>query len=161
MGEATLKARDSAAAAARLVVAAPLEEEAGNAPTHDPAARQRIGRRAKPSDVDRYVGRRIRMQRVQVRLTQDRLARLIGVSCQQQHKYERGTSRVSAGRLQAIARALDAEVADFFVGLEGRASDERDDLTPELVRAFLGIRDLRHRQAICLLVRALVDEGAK
>jgi transcriptional regulator with XRE-family HTH domain len=139
----------------------PLEAEAGNAPAHDPAARQRIARRVRPSDADRHVGRRIRIQRVLVGMTQQRLAMLIGVSYQQQHKYELGTDRITAGRLHAISRALDVDVADLFIGLEGQASDEHDELTIELLRAFLGIRSRRHQQAICLLARALVDEAAK
>jgi hypothetical protein len=45
--------------------------------------------------------------------------------------------------------------------LEGQASDEHDDLTLELLRAFLRIRDPRHRRAICLLARALIDDAAE
>jgi transcriptional regulator with XRE-family HTH domain len=116
--------------------------------------------RVRPSDVDRHVGQRIRMQRVLVGMTQQRLAMLIGVSYQQQHKYELGADRITAGRLHAIARALDVDLADLFVGLEGQASDEHDDLTLELLRAFLRIRNPRHQRAICLLARALVDEAA-
>jgi hypothetical protein len=52
------------------------------------------------------------------------------------------------------------DLADPFVGLEGQASNEHDDLTLELLRAFLRIRNPRHQQAICLLARALVDDAA-
>ena len=100
------------------------------------------------------------MKRVQVGLTQDRLARLIGVSCHQQHKYERGTSRIAAGRLHAIARSLDVAVGDFFVGLDGPAPHEHGDLTLEFSRAFAGIHDKRHQEAISLLARMLADEAA-
>jgi transcriptional regulator with XRE-family HTH domain len=137
-----------------------LEVEARNGSAHDPVARQRIAWRIRPCDVDRHVGQRIRMQRVLVGMTQQQLATQIGVSCQQQHKYERGADRITAGRLLAIARALDVDVADFFVGLGGRASAEHDDLPLELMRAFIGIRNRRHQKAICLLARALVDEAA-
>jgi transcriptional regulator with XRE-family HTH domain len=156
-----MRTRHSAVPAARLVNPTPLEVEAGNGPAHDPAARQRIAWRIRPSDVDRHVGRRIRMLRVLVGMTQQELATLIGVTYQQQHKYERGADRITAGRLHAIARALDVDVADFFVGLEGLASVEQDGLPLEVMRAFLRIRNRRHQQAICQLARALVDEAAK
>jgi transcriptional regulator with XRE-family HTH domain len=138
----------------------PLEVEAGHGPAHDPAARQQIARRIPSSDVDRHVGRRIRMLRILVGMTQQHLATLIGVTYQQQHKYERGTDRITAGRLHAIARALDVDVADFFVGLEGLVSVEHDGLPLDVMRAFLAIRDRRLQQAICLLARAMVDEAA-
>jgi transcriptional regulator with XRE-family HTH domain len=99
------------------------------------------------------------MQRILVGLTQHQLAMLIGVSYQQQHKYERGTDRITAGRLYAIGRALEVDVADFFVGLKGRASHDQDDLTLGLSRAFLAICDKRHQQAVCLLARVLADEA--
>jgi transcriptional regulator with XRE-family HTH domain len=139
----------------RLRGRTPREAKPGNAPAHAPAARQQTARRVGPTDVDRHVGRRIRMQRILVGMTQRQLAMLIGVSYKQQHKYERGIGRLTAGRLHAIARALDVGVADLFVELEGRAAVEHDDLTLDLVHAFLGVRDRRHQQAICLLARAL------
>jgi transcriptional regulator with XRE-family HTH domain len=101
------------------------------------------------------------MRRVLAGMTQQRLAVLIGVTFQQQHKYERGIDRITAGRLHAIARALDVDVAVFFVGLEGRTSDEHDHQALDFMRAFLRIRDRRHQKAVCLLARALVDEAAK
>jgi transcriptional regulator with XRE-family HTH domain len=145
----------------RLMGRTSLEMEAGNAPVHDPVVCKQIAWRVQPCDVDRHVGRRIRMLRVLVGMTQQELAMLIGVSYQQQHKYERGADRITAGRLHAIARALDVDVADFFVGLKDRASVEHGGLPLELMRAFLRIRDRRHQRAICLLARALVDEAAK
>jgi transcriptional regulator with XRE-family HTH domain len=156
-----MRTHHSAVPAARLMSPTALEVEVGNGPARDPAARQRIPWGIRPSEVDRHVGQRIRMQRILVGMTQQQLATLIGVSYQQQHKYERGADRITAGRLHAIARALDVEVADFFVGLKGRASVKDDGLPLELMRAFLRIRERRHQRAICLLARALVDEAAK
>jgi len=51
------------------------------------------------TDVDRFVGGRIRERRVMLGLSQQQMANLIGVTYQQAHKYERGINRVSAGRL--------------------------------------------------------------
>jgi DNA-binding XRE family transcriptional regulator len=64
--------------------------------------------------MDQVVARRIREQRMRRGMTQQRLAALIGVAFQQAHKYERGLSRVSAGRLFHIATVLEMPIAYFF-----------------------------------------------
>lgn len=64
--------------------------------------------------VDALVAARVRACREARRLTQPELAARIGVSFQQVYKYERGLNRISAGRLAAIARALDVAVADLL-----------------------------------------------
>jgi transcriptional regulator with XRE-family HTH domain len=63
--------------------------------------------------IDRRVARRIRERRLHIGMTQHQLARIIGVAFQQAHKYERGISRISAGRLH-IATALGTPIAYFF-----------------------------------------------
>jgi transcriptional regulator with XRE-family HTH domain len=147
---------DAARAAIRRTDRTLFETMAGNAPASRRAARW--GRAfARPSDVDRHVGARIRMRRILLGLTQHQLARRIGVTYQQQHKYEQGSNRISAGRLFAIARALEVDVDDFFVGLEEPAAD-RQDLTLALIRSVIEIREKRHRDAVCLLARMLADQ---
>lgn len=64
--------------------------------------------------IDLRVARRIRERRLGVGMTQHELARIIGVAFQQTHKYERGISRVSAGRLFHIATALETPIEFFF-----------------------------------------------
>jgi transcriptional regulator with XRE-family HTH domain len=64
--------------------------------------------------VDQEVAQRIRERRIGIGMTQQALARLIGVAFQQAHKYERGLDRVTAGRLYSIAKALNAPIAYFF-----------------------------------------------
>jgi transcriptional regulator with XRE-family HTH domain len=64
--------------------------------------------------IDRRVARRIRERRLRLGMTQLQLARIIGVAFQQTHKYERGVSRISAGRLYTIAAALQAPIEYFF-----------------------------------------------
>jgi DNA-binding XRE family transcriptional regulator len=66
----------------------------------------KVAGRARPQDVDRYVGARIRERRIMLGLTQQQMAELIGVAYQDAHKYEKGINRVAAGRLYSIARAL-------------------------------------------------------
>jgi transcriptional regulator with XRE-family HTH domain len=68
--------------------------------------------------IDLRVARRIRERRLRLGMTQQQLARRIGVAFQQAHKYEHGLSRVSAGRLYDIAAALEAPIEYFFAGEE-------------------------------------------
>ena len=69
--------------------------------------------------IDLRVARRIRERRLRIGMTQQQLARIIGVAFQQTHKYERGISRVSAGRLYHIATALQAPIDYFFAKEDG------------------------------------------
>jgi transcriptional regulator with XRE-family HTH domain len=73
--------------------------------------------------IDRRVARRIRERRLHLGMTQHQLARILGVAFQQAHKYERGISRVSAGRLFHIATALGTPIEYFFAADE--ASEAR------------------------------------
>ena len=82
------------------------------------AQRAAAVRRARPQDVDRHVGARIRERRIMLGLTQQQMADLIGVTYQQAHKYEKGINRVAAGRLYSIARALGVEVSYFYEELQ-------------------------------------------
>jgi transcriptional regulator with XRE-family HTH domain len=84
--------------------------------------------------IDQRVAARIRARRVHVGMTQQQLAERIGVAFQQAHKYERGISRVTAGRLYYIAAALQTPVGYFFAAEEGaRAAD--GDAEPPLVES--------------------------
>ena len=80
--------------------------------------------------IDRRVARRIRERRLYVGMTQYQLARILGVAFQQAHNYERGISRVSAGRLFHIATALGTPVEYFFAAdemIEMRRMEAGDD----------------------------------
>jgi len=113
----------------------------------------------KGTDVDRYVGGRIRERRVMLGLSQQQMAHLIGVTYQQAYKYERGINRISAGRLFEIARVLRVPVSYFFEGLEGSGSEEdlsiRQRMCLELARNFTQIPNERHREALSQLARVL------
>ena len=71
-----------------------------------------------PHPVDVYVGQRIRQRRWLLKMTQQQLAAKASVAFQQIQKYEKGSNRISASRLQEIAVALDVPVSFFFEGLE-------------------------------------------
>ena len=110
------------------------------------------------TDTDRFVGSRIRERRIMLGLSQQKMAKMIGVTYQQAHKYERGINRVSAGRLFQIGKALGVDVAHFFEGIEGPGEA---DLTPrrrmclEVARNFANIQNERHQEALSKLARAL------
>lgn len=132
--------------------------------------------KGKPEPVDIHVGRRIRMRRVWMQVTQMALAEAIGVTFQQVQKYEKGTNRVGASRLQQIADALDAPVSYFFEDMPGAAAVDGGDrsgqkrLQPEimefassdeglaLIRAFSRITDKRVRSRTLGLVKALAEQ---
>ncbi|WP_043367452.1 helix-turn-helix domain-containing protein [Belnapia sp. F-4-1] len=109
--------------------------------------------------VDEHVGRRIRERRVMMGLSQQQLARTIGVTYQQQHKYERGMNRISAGRLFAVAQTLGIEPAWFFEGMSAEAAVEeippRQRMQLELMRNFASISDEKQQEAISNMARSL------
>lgn len=116
-------------------------------------------------DIDMHVGRKIRQLRIELGLTQQQLAGMIGVTFQQAHKYERGLNRISAGRLFEIARVLGVEMSYFFEGLaaedEAEAArtvlDGRQRLCLEVSRNFANITNERHQKAVSSLCRLLAD----
>lgn len=69
--------------------------------------------------IDQRVAARVRARRLYMGITLQALARQIGVAFQQAHKYERGLSRISAGRLYHLACALQTPVGFFFSTADG------------------------------------------
>src|ERR687892_1319392 len=120
----------------------------------------KLATRARPQDVDRYVGARIRERRIMLGLTQQRMAELVGVTYQQEHKYEKGINRIAAGRLYEMARVLGVEVSHFYEGLQSDRSfapTTQQRLLLELTRNFVNITNQRHREALATLARALAE----
>jgi transcriptional regulator with XRE-family HTH domain len=120
--------------------------------------------RARPQDVDRWVGQRMRERRVMLGLTQQQMAELIGVTYQQAHKYETGINRISAGRLYQIAQALGVDISYFFEDIDPeRGRPKPTEMLPqqrmllELARNFTQIPSRRHQDAICSLARVLAS----
>ena len=76
-----------------------------------------------PNFVDRHVGNRVRMRRLLVGMSQEKLGELLGITFQQVQKYEKGSNRVSASRLFQISRVLGVPVQYFYDELK---SDDDD-----------------------------------
>lgn len=127
-----------------------------------------------PAPIDRYVGSRVRSRRLLVCVSQQKLADALGVTFQQIQKYEKGTNRISASRLQLIARLLDVPVSFFFDGgpsspptVLGVSNEkwavEISDLlaTSEgvrLVRSFARIHDKKIRRRVVELISSLAED---
>lgn len=115
------------------------------------------------SAADRHVGARIRERRVMLGLSQQQLAKMIGVTYQQAHKYERGVNRISAGRLYEIATVLGVPIAWFFDGLEDGAEPHevspRQRMCLELARNFALIDNEKHQEALSQMARALAAQS--
>lgn len=77
-------------------------------------------------DTDRHVANRLRQRRLELGLTQQKLALAVGLSYQQIQKYETAVNRIGAGRLFCIAAALDVRPSYFFAGLgDSRTLEDR------------------------------------
>ncbi|MEM7046627.1 MAG: helix-turn-helix transcriptional regulator [Pseudomonadota bacterium] len=114
-----------------------------------------------PHPADVYVGARLRLGRTLLGMSQEALAQAIGVTFQQVQKYERGTNRISAGRLYRLSKILSTDVEYFFDGLDSNAINTQGKTaymrreTLELVRAYCMIKEPAMRRQIFDLTREL------
>jgi transcriptional regulator with XRE-family HTH domain len=122
--------------------------------------------------VDLHVGARIRTMRRALGMSQNTLAKQLGLTFQQVQKYERGSNRVSASKLYEIARVFSVPPADFFDGLPSTTSETTGDLPSgrpapparlmetrdgEMLAEFFPLlRSKGVRRAVAQLVRAAV-----
>jgi transcriptional regulator with XRE-family HTH domain len=94
--------------------------------------------------VDKHVGSRIRMRRLMLGMSQEKLGDGLGLTFQQVQKYEKGTNRIGAGRLQLISHLLQVPLPFFFEGapqLPGQASGIGPAPSPAYVFNFLATTD--------------------
>ena len=135
----------------------------------------------KPNPVDEHVGRRVRMRRTLLGLSQERLGEAISLTFQQVQKYERGANRIGASRLWDLSRALNCPVSYFFDEMEddvraasprnlteGAAEPEQQGADPmnnretlELVRAYYKIADPKVRRSLCELTKSLTASPSR
>ncbi|MEY3196955.1 MAG: hypothetical protein RLZZ59_323 [Pseudomonadota bacterium] len=114
--------------------------------------------------VDKFIGNKIYQLRLAKGLSRQQLSDMIGVTHQQLQKYEKGTNRISAGRLVLIARALEKTPEFFYSGFEQDALPEENTqhqrMCIEVSRNFMKLRNTEHQAAINTLIRSLVKESA-
>ena len=124
-----------------------------------------------PNPVDKYVGSRVRMRRIMLGMSQEKLGEALGLTFQQIQKYEKGTNRVGASRIQQISEILQVPVSFLFEGSPtGTASSENfgEGTSPSyisdflatseglaLTRAFTRITDAKLRRSIVDLVEQI------
>src|SRR6202048_3129508 len=130
--------------------------------------------------IDRPAGSRVRMRRVMLGMSQEKLGEALGLTFQQVQKYEKGTNRIGASRIQQISGILQVPVSFLFDGgpsgaasadgySEGTSPAYISDFlaTSEglaLTRAFTRIADAKLRRSIVELVeqiaaREAIDKG--
>ena len=124
-----------------------------------------------PNPVDMHVGSRVRMRRMMLGISQEKLANALGLSFQQVQKYEKGVNRIGASRLEHISRFLQVPVTFFFEGASDTsavATSEEDTRSLalinefassseglRLVQSFAQIEDADMRRLIVDLVQAI------
>ena len=123
-----------------------------------------------PNPVDRYVGSRVRMRRIMLGMSQEKLGEALGLTFQQVQKYEKGTNRVGASRIQQIAEILQVPVSFLFEGGPTGTANAGGGTGPSpsfvsdflatseglaLTRAFTRISDAKLRRSIVELVEQI------
>ncbi len=130
-----------------------------------------------PNPIDKHVGGRVRMRRVLIGMSQEKLGTALGLTFQQVQKYEKGTNRIGASRLQQISGVLNVPPAYFFeempamegAGTQASFAEDGSSFVVDFLstseglllnRAFVRIKEPRVRKRIIDLVTALADELA-
>jgi transcriptional regulator with XRE-family HTH domain len=123
--------------------------------------------------VDAQVGSRVRLRRMLIGMSQERLGELLGLTFQQVQKYEKGVNRIGAGRLFDVARILGVPIDYFYESvagqLSGRGFSENESSPPvmefvssgeglQLSLAFMRIKDSKVRKRVLDLVKSLAEE---
>lgn len=142
------------------------------APFRTPRGRLSSGQ---PNPVDVHVGRRLRLRRTWLGMSQEKLGEALGLTFQQVQKYERGANRIGASRLYDISRVLDCPMTFFFEEMDentaaasprhlgGASADmelhdgdsDKSRQALDLMRAFYRIPDYSVRARICELAKSL------
>ena len=127
-----------------------------------------------PNPVDKYVGSRVRMRRIMLGMSQEKLGEALGLTFQQVQKYEKGTNRVGASRLQQISEILQVPVSFLFDGGPSGSATSADGFSEgsspafvsdflataeglALTRAFTRINDTKLRRSIVDLVEQIAE----
>src|ERR1700742_2646390 len=125
--------------------------------------------------IDAQVGNRVRIRRMLIGMSQEKLGDLLGLTFQQVQKYEKGVNRIGAGRLFQVAHILNVPIDYFYEGVVNGSSEampgfpEPGDASPpvmeflssgeglQLTLAFMKIKDSKVRKRVLDLVKSLSD----
>jgi transcriptional regulator with XRE-family HTH domain len=138
------------------------------------AVRLPLPRKKAPNPIDQHVGSRVRMRRIMLAMSQEKLAAALGLTFQQVQKYEKGANRIGASRLQQISHILQVPVAFFFEGTPNALAPhgsngsalsmaEIDDFVSDLdglrlIGAFMRIDNATLRRRIVMLVQEIAGD---
>jgi transcriptional regulator with XRE-family HTH domain len=142
----------------------------------DPEAMIHTVRKKAPNPVDQHVGSRVRMRRMMLAMSQTNLGNALGLTFQQVQKYENGTNRIGASRLQHISHILQVPVAFFFEGAPSvPGTPQAAEMVPSpayvtdflatsdglaLTKAFMRIKNTKLKHRIVELVEEIaVDDN--
>ncbi len=147
----------------------------GSESKHQEEGGERNSRRSNP--IDAHVGGRVRLRRMLLGISQEKLGEQLGLTFQQIQKYEKGVNRIGASRLFDLSKVLNVPIQFFYddapaaengvaahTGFAEPAADAyitgflntREGV--ELNKAYARISDIRTRRAILDLVRSLAPE---
>jgi len=128
-----------------------------------------------PNPVDKHVGSRVRMRRMMLSMSQEKLGDALGLTFQQVQKYEKGTNRIGASRLSQISHILQVPVSFFFEGAPAVSPARSDGMSEApspayvsdflatsdglaLTKAFMRIADSKLRRRIVDLVEQIASD---
>ena len=130
-----------------------------------------------PNPIDKHVGSRVRMRRMMLKMSQEKLADCLGLTFQQVQKYEKGTNRISASRLQHISHILQVPISFLFEGLPraagvpvGKGEVPSLDYVTDflatadglaLTQAFMLIKKVKLKRSIVGLVEEIAGEDER
>jgi transcriptional regulator with XRE-family HTH domain len=125
--------------------------------------------------IDAQVGNRVRLRRMLVGMSQEKLGECLGLTFQQVQKYEKGVNRIGAGRLYQVAHILGVPITYFYEDVADQKSDDQvianDHSAPpvmeflssgeglQLALAFMRIREPKVRKRMIELMKSLADGG--
>ena len=133
-----------------------------------------------PNPIDIHVGSRVRLRRMMINMSQEKLGESLDLTFQQIQKYEKGANRIGASRLYTIAKILDVPVSFFFEDMPDSADPKvsanagalnEPDQTPfvmdfvssaeglQLNTAFSKIENVETRRKIVDLVKTLATDA--
>jgi len=128
------------------------------------------------SQIDAHVGNRVRIRRMLINMSQEKLGDSLGLTFQQVQKYERGVNRIGAGRLYEIAKILGVKIDYLYEGIEDQLTGPQRGFAEEgsappvmefvssgegmqLSLAFMKIKDSKVRKRVLDLVKSIADES--
>lgn len=130
-----------------------------------------------PNLIDKHVGRRIRWRRRELKLSQEKLGEMLGLTFQQVQKYEKGVNRISAGRLFDVGKVLEVPITYFYQGADnvgdlvgaGLAEEGSEDElvglidadSIDMITAFQSIPDPKLRKSLLEAVRAAAESYSR